>query len=105
MTPTSETILATLPGSSDSERLLLVLVPCPQGGTQLELRQQSFAAGLGWFNQSTVTLEAGQVALLRQALGSRAGTVRNEGCRSLPSEFHRVAASTWQPRVVHADSA
>ena len=70
----------------------------------MELRQQSFSKGIGWFTQSTVHLEPGQVAALRNALG----TSSNSGSRArnrLPREFSTIAPATWEPKVVRADSA
>jgi hypothetical protein len=96
-----ETVVSTLPASSDTERLLLVLVQSPEQGSRIELRQQSFSTGIGWFTQSTVHLEPSQVAALRNALGLT-GTNKRE---RLPREFSKVPAAAWQPRVVHADSA
>ena len=97
----SETPLTKIP-ASETERLLVVLVQSPASGSRIELRQQSFSAGIGWFTQSTVQLEPGQVAALRNALVS-AGVLRQAS--RLPSEFTKFAAPAWQPKVVHADSA
>ena len=97
----SETTLTTIP-ASETEQLLVVLVQSPANGSRIELRQQSFSAGIGWFTQSTVQLEPGQVAALRNALGS-AGSSRPVS--RLPREFTKIAAPAWQPKVVHADSA
>ena len=96
-----ETVVSTLPASSDTERLLLVLVQSPDSGSRIELRQQSFSASIGWFTQSTVHLEPGQVGALRNALGLTGNTTRTR----LPREFSKVTPAAWQPRVVHADSA
>jgi hypothetical protein len=98
----NETVLSTLPGSKETERVQLVLCNKPNEIACIELRQQSFAPGLGWFNQSTVTLEPSQVAALRLSLGSGSS---KESTGSLPSAFRRVTSPTWQPRVVRADSA
>jgi hypothetical protein len=99
---TNETILATLPGSSDAERLLMVLCSATEStASHVELRQQSFAPGLGWFNQATIALEPAQVSALRLALGTGNAARSN----SLPQSFRRVEPTTWQPKVVHADSA
>jgi DNA-binding transcriptional regulator YiaG len=67
----------------------------------MELRQQSFSNTIGWFTQSTVHLEPGQVAALRNALGL---TTAKTAAR-LPREFSTVKPAAWQPKVVHADSA
>jgi hypothetical protein len=100
--PATETILTTLPAASDKDRLLLVLVHHPVEGSRIELRQQSFGEGIGWFTQSTVVLEPEQVSQLRNALGM---TATSRGRTALPKEFSRVTTPAWQPRVIHADSA
>jgi hypothetical protein len=96
-----ETVLSSIP-ASDVERLLVVLVQSAEHGSRMELRQQSFSKGIGWFTQSTVRLEPGQVAVLRNALGATSG---QRPVNRLPREFSTIAPSTWQPKVVHADSA
>jgi hypothetical protein len=100
--PSTETILSTLPAASEKDRLLLVLVQHPVEGSRIELRQQSFGEGIGWFTQSTVVLEPDQVSQLRNALGM---TAASRGRTALPREFSRVTTPAWQPRVIHADSA
>jgi hypothetical protein len=103
MSHLTETVLSTLP-ASETERLVVVLVQATDQGSRMELRQQSFSKGIGWFTQSTVHLEPGQVAALRNALGTGSGQasrVRNR----LPREFSTLAPATWEPKVVHADSA
>jgi len=102
MSPCSETTLTAIP-ASEIERLLLVLVQSPEHGSRMELRQQSFSKGIGWFTQSTVQLEPGQVAALRNALGNSASGKRSVS--GLPREFSTMTPPSWQPRVVHADSA
>ena len=101
MTHAVETVLSTIPAASEAERLLLVMVKKPEVGSCVELRQQSFSKGIGWFTQSTVQLEPGQVAALRNALGLTGGRTAVR----LPREFSTVTPAAWQPRVVHADSA
>lgn len=95
-----ETILSTLPSCDDAERMIVVLVQNAAEGNVLELRQQSFGEGIGWFTQSSVRLEPTQVAALRNTLGAGSRTQA-----SLPREFNRVDRAAWQPRVLHADSA
>lgn len=93
-----EVVLSTIAGATDKDRLAVVL--CNRSGEScLELRQQSFGDGIGWFTQSTVALEPSQVAELRTALGSGG----NRGPSSLPKSFRRAEQPAWQPRVVHAD--
>jgi len=101
MSVTSETVLSAV-SASETERLLVVLISSPEHSSRMELRQQSFSAGIGWFTQSTVRLEPGQVAGLRNALGSTGG---QRSTNRLPREFSTIVPQTWQPRVVHADSA
>lgn len=96
-----ETVLTTLPASTETERLLLVLVHPADATSRVELRQQSFSKSIGWFTQSTVHLEPGQVAALRNALG----LTGNRAASRLPREFSTVTPAAWQPKVVHADSA
>ena len=60
-----ETVLASLPGSHEHDRALVVL--CRQAGeSHVELRQQSWGEGVGWYTQSTVTLEPSQIAGFNQ---------------------------------------
>src|SRR5438105_8347804 len=101
MSRQSETILTVIP-ASETERLLVVLVQSPEHASRMELRQQSFSKGIGWFTQSTVSLEPGQVAALRNALGTTGG---QRSASRLPREFSTIAPPAWQPKVVHADSA
>jgi hypothetical protein len=101
MSVTSETVLSAV-SASETERLLVVLISSPDHSSRMELRQQSFSPGIGWFTQSTVRLEPGQVAGLRNALGA---TSTHRSSNRLPREFSTIAPQTWQPRVVHADSA
>src|SRR5882724_5526835 len=101
MSLVSETVLTTIP-ASEVERLLVVLVQSSDHSSRMELRQQSFSKGIGWFTQSTVQLEPGQVAALRNALGSSGG---QRTVSRLPREFSTIAPPAWQPKVVHADSA
>ena len=96
-----ETPLSTIP-ASETERLLVVLVQSPDCGSRLELRQQSFSSGIGWFTQSSIQLEPGQVAALRNALGHSGG---QRPAQPLPREFSKIAAAAWEPKVVRADSA
>jgi hypothetical protein len=97
---TTETILSAIPALSDQERLVVVLVQSAEG-SRLELRQQSYGEGVGWFTQSKVQMEPGQVAQLKQSLGQAAGN----GMSRLPKNFGQQKTPAWQPRLVQADSA
>ena len=63
-----ETILANLLGVNEHERTQVVLWQ-RQGASHIELRQQSFGDGVGWFTQSTINLDPAQIVGLRTALG------------------------------------
>jgi len=103
MTHLTETTLTSLPSAAPNERILVVLVQLPGEGSRVEMRQQSYGDGIGWFTQSTIHLEPGQIAALKNALGQAApGAMAST---RLPREFSKVAPATWQPRLVHADSA
>lgn len=104
MLNTVETILTTLPATSESERVLIVLIQHPGEGSHIEMRQQSFGEGIGWFTQSTVRLEPGQMAALRNSLGN-VGSRRSVAAGRLGQEYSRLTPANWQPRVVQADSA
>jgi hypothetical protein len=103
-----ETVLGVLPAASDKERVVLVLIQATDSAgnatSRMELRQQSFGEGIGWFTQSSVQLESGQVADLRNALGMTAGASAGRRNR-LPREFSKISPSNWQPRIVQADAS
>jgi hypothetical protein len=69
-------ILATLDGSSETEQLVLSLVPCEHDGQCLELARQSWSESLGWFTQSRVRIARDEVNGLRSALGQVSGAKR-----------------------------
>jgi hypothetical protein len=97
-----ETVLATLPGAADCERVLVVMVQTADG-SHVEIRQQSWGEGFGWFTQNSVHLEPHQVAGMRQALGlgGAFGQVRvSPFAASGPAR-----SGGFTPRIVHADSA
>lgn len=99
---TSEILLNTLAGESARSRVQVVLVQEEGAASRIELRQQSFGEGVGWFTQGTVALEPGQVAGLRGVLGTT-GARQSQ----LPVAYRqapRVAAES-QLRVCRADSA
>ena len=65
-----ECLLATLPGSSPGDRLLVVLVHTKAGKSQIVLRQQSWAEGIGWYDQKSLDLEPEQFRQLRRSFGA-----------------------------------
>jgi hypothetical protein len=97
----TETILSAIPALSDKERLVVVLVQTAEGSS-LELRQQSYGEGVGWFTQSKVQMEPGQVAQLKNSLGTAA---TGNGMSRLPRLFGQAKTPAWEPRLVIADSA
>ncbi len=92
-----ETILSTLPSVRETERVVVVMVQKPGQGSHLELRQQSFGEGIGWFTQTSVQLEPGQVADLRGVIGSTSAP--------LPKSYRRPQSASWQPKIVQAETA
>lgn len=94
-----EVVLAVLEGTSDAERTLLVHRQL-DGCSLIELRQQSWGEGVGWFTQSSVQLEPQQVSQLRLALG--VPQARIPVAVAGRTSFRE---SGFVPRLVHADSA
>jgi hypothetical protein len=120
----SETVLAELPGASDVERVLLVhKVQGSHRQSEIELRQQSWAPGIGWFTQSSVHLSPEQVGSLRIALGSaptrsfrpadvpgkrvseNQQAVAKKGVAGAPSLLGMPRSSSFVPRIVRAETA
>lgn len=91
-----QTVVATLPSTSDHERIELVLCHQPGQAARLQLRQQSWGDGVGWFTQSSIELEPEQVAGLKLALGpvGRTGRSTTPAVKAAPVL-----------RLVQADSA
>lgn len=98
-TSKTEIVLSTLPGMNERDRVLVVLVQTPASGSHVELRQQSFGEGIGWFTQSSISMEPQQVAELRSVLGTSGASTS-----SLPRRFHKADV---RPRfnVIHAETA
>ncbi len=65
----ARTILATLAGSAPNERLQVALLQSDDGGLLIDLREQHFAEGIGWFDQRTMELEPRQFRQLQAILG------------------------------------
>ena len=65
----TEVLLASIPGASDEERLLVVHTRGAGGQSVILLRQQTWGEGVGWFDQSSVSIEPEQLGQLRLALG------------------------------------
>lgn len=98
MSHPAEILLSVVPGATDNDRLLLVLRQQFGDGTQLELRQQSWADGIGWFTQSSVSIHPEQLDSVRAALGKGQTKRSNFGNRSsfpaYPNRHNSVAAES-----------
>lgn len=94
-----EVTLAVIPGSVDGERLL-VAHRHDSRGSRIELRQQTWGEGIGWFTQNSVPLEPQQLAQLRATLGA---TETSSARRSAFAPSARPAPSHL--RIAHAESA
>jgi hypothetical protein len=70
----SECLLATLAGTNPADRLLVVLVQT-KGESQVVLRQQSWAEGIGWYDQKSLALDPQQLRRLKAVLGVRSSTL------------------------------
>ena len=66
---TSRTALGTLEGAGPSERMLVALKQAGDGSVAIELLQQHYGEGIGWFNQRSMTLDPRQWQQLQTLLG------------------------------------
>lgn len=96
-----ERVLAALPGGSERERVLLVLCQCADG-SRMELRQQSYGAGVGWFTQTTIALASEQVDELRYALSASTQAIKKQARQERALQNAGPVAGL---KVVRADSA
>lgn len=91
----NELVLAVLPGSTERERLLLVMSATP--GAALALVQQSWSETTGWFNQTSIELTAEQVSHLRASLGRGGAATRTaDRAASWPVPARNTAARSAQ---------
>jgi hypothetical protein len=79
------TLLATLPGNGPNQRLQVALGRRPGGPLTIELTEQHFAEGIGWFDQRTLSLEPSQFRQLQAVLGLKAS---------------EIAAAAAEPRAI-----
>ncbi len=98
----AETCLATLPGATDSERLVVVLAPAAGGSTRIALRQQTWAEGIGWYDQTSLELAPEQVHQLRAVLGVTGGRAVP---RPRPRDDRDQPATLAFPGVLRVESA
>lgn len=66
------TVLATLAGSAPQQRLQVSLATRPGGRVMIDLCEQHFAEGIGWFDQRSLRLDPRQFRQLQAVLGMRA---------------------------------
>lgn len=71
-------VLATLSGSAPNERLQVSLVEDRHGRIGIDLRQQHFAEGIGWYDQRGLSLDARQWRQLRQVIAGQGVAVVEE---------------------------
>ena len=65
-----QTVLAEIPGKTRNEQILVCLAG-PAGETwKIELHQQRWAEGIGWYDQKVISLEPSQWRSLQQLLAS-----------------------------------
>ena len=65
------TVLAPLAGSSPIQRVQVTLAQHKDGRLAIELRDQHYAEGIGWFDQRALDLDPRQFRQLQAVLGSR----------------------------------
>jgi len=81
------TVMATLAGSGPCERIQVALLQAKDGCLSIELRDQHYAEGIGWFDQRALELDPRQVRQLRSILGSHAAmlaTAEDEPRATIP---------------------
>lgn len=86
----SEVVLTSIAGSTENERLLVVILP----GTGLELRQQTWGEGIGWFTQNSVPLYPHQLGELRATLGGSAVSSPRRNSFDTPSHLRIARAES-----------
>jgi hypothetical protein len=64
-----QTVLATLPDSSSTRRLQILLVRSHDGRIGFSLREQHYSARIGWFDQRVLELDPRQWQQLQGFLG------------------------------------
>jgi hypothetical protein len=74
----ARTHLATLPGSGPGQRLDVSLVQKRDGRLSIDLREQHYAAGIGWFDQKSLELDPRQLRLLQAILGEARDALQGE---------------------------
>jgi len=92
----ARTILATLPGSAPYQRLQVGLEQCGDGRLAIDLREQHFAEGIGWFDQRTLSLDPRQFQQLQAVLGLKAACLE-EAAAEVPATIPFPGPRTARP--------
>src|SRR4051794_10945595 len=90
----SRTVLAHLDGGSPQDRLQVALVQRGDGRLAIDLCQQHYAEGIGWFDQRSLALDPRQLRQLQAVLGLKAQAIEAaeaETLMSLPFPGPRAA--------------
>lgn len=86
MTAPARTSLATIAGNSPCERIEVALRQGSDGALCIELLQQHFGEGIGWFTQRSLTLDSRQWRQIQTALGSRGVSSEIDDAVAAPRE-------------------
>jgi hypothetical protein len=70
----AQIVLADLPGAGPHQRLRVALDQGDDGRLTIELCEQHYAEGIGWFDQRSLSLEPGQFKRLQAVLGMKAAS-------------------------------
>lgn len=97
-----DTVLAVVPGSCPGSRLVVRWIHA-QGTSQIQLCQQSWGEGVGWYNQQSVELDPAQVGQLRSVLSGREKLGPDVPVR--PDALDEPGQCLEFPRVGRAESA
>ena len=92
----ARTVLATLPGSAPYQRLQVALEQCSDGRLAIDLRQQHYAEGIGWFDQRTMSLDPVQFRQLQAVLGLKAALL-DEVAAEVPATIPFPGPRTVEP--------
>jgi hypothetical protein len=104
----AQILLADLPGTSPGERLRVAIGQARDGRLTIDLREQHFAEGIGWFDQRTLSLDPLQFKRLQAVLGMKetAGEALGEAEAPATIPFPGLRAETppsrRRPRVERA---
>jgi hypothetical protein len=93
----ARTILATLPGSAPYQRLQVGLEQRSDGRLAIDLCEQHFAEGIGWFDQRTLSLDPRQFQQLQAVLGLKAAHLVEDAAAEVPATIPFPGPRTIPP--------